>query len=121
MLGRLTGLNPDRIFHVQTWSTRGAAVAISVMAASEPEPEGCLPPAETASETRSELLDWLECTFDVRTRTMVALYYGESLSMAQTARVLGLSESRVSQLLGELHRQLLARLRTRSRFVELFL
>lgn len=121
VLGRLTGLNPDRIFHVQTWSTRGAAVAISVMAANEPEPEGCLPPAETASETRSELLDWLECTFDVRTRTMVALYYGESLSMAQTAKVLGLSESRVSQLLGELHRQLLARLRTRSRFVELFL
>ena len=52
---------------------------------------------------------------------MVALYYGESLSMAQTAQVLGLSESRVSQLLGELHRQLRARLRTPSRFVELFL
>ena len=91
------------------------------MAANEPEPEGCLPPAETGSETRSELLEWLESTFDVRTRTMVALYYGEPLSMAQTAKVLGLSESRVSQLLGELHRQLLARLRTRSRFVELFL
>ena len=121
VLGRLTGLNPDRIFHVQTWSTRGAAVAVSVIAANEPEPEGCLPPAESCSEARSELLDWLECTFDVRTRTMVALYYGESLSMAQTAQVLGLSESRVSQLLGELHRQLRARLRTPSRFVELFL
>ena len=62
VLGRLTGLNPDRIFHVQTWSTRGAAVAISVMAANEPEPEGCLP-RRTASETRSELLDWLEYHF----------------------------------------------------------
>lgn len=121
VLGRLTGLRPDRVFHVQTWSTRGAAVAVSVIAANEPEPEGCLPPAESCSEARSELLDWLECTFDVRTRTMVALYYGESLSMAQTAQVLGLSESRVSQLLGELHRQLRATLRTPSRFVELFL
>lgn len=91
------------------------------MATNEPEPEGCLPPARTNSDAHSELLQWLECTFDVRTRTMVALYYGESLSMAQTAQVLGLSESRVSQLLGELHRQVLSRLRTRSRFVELFL
>ena len=78
VLGRLTGLRPDRVFHVQTWSTRGAAVAVSVIAANEPEPEGCLPPAESCSEARSELLDWLECTFDVRTRTMVALYHGES-------------------------------------------
>ena len=121
VLGRLTGLDPNRVFHVQTWSTRGAAVAISVMAANEPEPEGCLPPAQPNSDDRSELFQWLECTFDVRTRTMVALYYGESLSMAQTARVLGLSESRVSQLLGELHRQVLSRLQTRRRFVELFL
>ena len=30
-------------------------------------------PCESCSEARSELWDWLECTFDVRTRTMVAV------------------------------------------------
>ena len=121
VLGQLTGLQAERVFRVKSWTTRGAAVAISVITANEPEPEGCLPPAQMDPSDRSELLYWLENTFDIRTRTVVALYYGESLSMAQTARVLGLSESRVSQLLGELHRQLLARLRTPTRFVELFL
>ncbi len=64
-------------------------------------------PAERIS--RSMLADHLSRGFTEEEKTVLVLYYYEDLTMAEVGRVLGLSESRVSQI----HKGILNRIRDR--------
>ena len=65
--------------------------------------------ADFHAEDRWELRRLLSEALSIRERKIIALYYGEGLRMAEIGRVLGVSESRIAQVHGEI----LARLRRR--------
>jgi RNA polymerase sigma factor for flagellar operon FliA len=106
-LSRQTGLEEDEIVHCLTHEKLESMASLEAPAA-EGDSQGCLAeliPAQTS--TPLSKLEWTEQVellaaaieaLPEREKRIIVLYYYEDLYMAEMAEIMGISESRVSQL-----------------------
>jgi RNA polymerase sigma factor for flagellar operon FliA len=100
------GVTPDEL---QRWLANIAVATVGpldhvLVTGSEPSPQAALEDVELRNTMRNEVRRLPE-----RERTVLALYYDEGLTLSEIGEILGVTESRVSQI----HTKAVLQLRSR--------